>query len=84
MSWQQRFEKVHDALELRVGGENGPLISWQDWGVGGQFTWSWQDPVNETRDIGFRVGDGDQISLWACIWKSNPGSGKGEIGVRLE
>lgn len=75
MAWEQQFDKVHDALELRVGGENGPLISWRDRGFGGQFTWSWQDPVGERRDIGFWVGDGDQISLWARIWKTNPGSG---------
>src|SRR5947207_15243236 len=65
--WQQRFDKVHDALELRVGHENGPLISWRDRGNGGRFTWAWSDPVGEVRDISPWVGSGDRIFLWARV-----------------
>jgi len=65
--WQQRFDKVHDALELRVGHASGPLISWRDRGNGRQYTWVWSDPVGEIRDITPWVGSGDKIFLWARI-----------------
>lgn len=75
MGWQQSFDKVHDVLELRVGNANGPLIQWGDRGFGGQYTWSWQDPIGENRDISAWVGDGDHIKLWARVWTTNPGTG---------
>jgi hypothetical protein len=67
--WALRFERVHDLLLVRVGDEQGPLISWGDRGLGGTYTWSWQDPVGDTRDIsGFPgVGDGAELRLWAKI-----------------
>ena len=67
MGWQQRFDKVHDLLIIRVGGDSGPKISWPDRGFGGQYTWCYADPIGETRDISPWVGDADHISLWARI-----------------
>jgi hypothetical protein len=64
-----------DKLQVRLGNSNGQLISWPDRGLGGQYTWSWKDPVPEVRDISEFVGDGDQISLWARIDTDGQGSG---------
>jgi hypothetical protein len=73
--WELRFEKVHDKLQVRLGNSNGQLISWPDRGIGGQYTWSWKDPVPEVRDISKFVGNGDQVSLWARIDTDGQGSG---------
>ena len=70
MGWQQSFDKVHDLLILRVGGEGGPVITWPDRGFGGQYTWCWADPTGETRDISAWVGEADRISLWAQIFEN--------------
>jgi hypothetical protein len=45
MGWQQTVDKCHDRLVVRVGGPNGPMISWPDRGLGGTYTWAWNDPV---------------------------------------
>jgi hypothetical protein len=67
--WALRFDRVNDLLLVRVGGEQGALISWGDRGLGGQYTWSWQDPVGEVREIGGLAGVGDQpeLVLWAKV-----------------
>jgi hypothetical protein len=65
--WQQRFYRVHDVLELRVGSSTGPLISWPDRGNGGRYTWSSRDPEGEVRDLTPWVGAGNPIRLWARI-----------------
>ena len=67
MGWQQKVDKCHDRLVVRVGGPNGPMIRWGDRGLGGAYTWAWNDPVGEVRDISPWVGDGDQIKLYALI-----------------
>lgn len=77
MGWQQKFDKVHDYLALRLGGSDGPMITWPDRGQGGKWTWCWQDPIGETRDISQWVGDGDQIKLYAVIYK-DPNGGSGD------
>ena len=66
--WELKFEKVHDFVDVHVGGSGGQLIAWPDRGDGGRHTWSSKDPVNEVRSIQPFVGDGDQIKLYAvCI-----------------
>ncbi len=67
MSWRQRFDRCCDKLMLRVGGPGGPLIHWPDRGMGGQCTWSWQDPAGEVRDISPWVGDSPVIRLYALV-----------------
>ncbi len=77
-TWEQRFENVHDALELRVvdsRGERGTLIRWEDRGFRGKYTWSYRDPVPEVRDITQFVGDGNSIRLWARIIRLPNGRG---------
>ena len=49
-NWSQKFIRVNGTLELRVGGSDGPLISWKDRGAGGRYTWN-RDDKPETRDI---------------------------------
>jgi hypothetical protein len=71
--WQQRFYRVHDVLELRVGGSTGTLISWPDRGNGGRVTWTSSDPEGDVRDITRWVEDNNPIRLWARI-----SSGSGE------
>ena len=63
-SWSQSFLRVNGTLELRVGGSDGPLISWKDRGAGGRYTWRPEDAA-ETRDISAWVGRGPRIRLWA-------------------
>src|SRR2546422_1332238 len=65
--WAQRFERVNDYLELRVGSAQGTLISWGDKGERGRYTWMGGDGA-ETRDIAQWVGTGTQIKLWARVW----------------
>jgi hypothetical protein len=67
--WALRFDRVNDLLLVRVGGEQGALISWGDRGLGGQYTWSWQDPMGETREIRGLAGVADQaeLLLWAKV-----------------
>jgi hypothetical protein len=54
---------------LRVGGPGGPLIHWPDRGQGGQYTWSSQDPIGETRDISPWVGNAPRIRLYALVFQ---------------
>jgi hypothetical protein len=70
--WQQKFDKVHDHVDIYVPG-TGALIQWLDRGngePGKKHTWSWNDPVGETRGIGHWVGEGDQIRLIALVFKT--------------
>jgi hypothetical protein len=68
--WEQHFEKVTDALELRVGSIRGPLISWPNSGAKGRFTWHKRDGVG-THSIRRWVGDSEQIKLWARVWSES-------------
>lgn len=79
--WQQRFERVNDALELRVNASNGPLISWPDRGFGGKYTWSYRDPAPEVRDIGQWFGGGASVTLWARIVQLPNGSGSRQCNM---
>ena len=63
-SWSQAFLQVNGTLELRVGGSDGPLISWKDRGAGGRYTWN-RDDKPEMRHISAWVGRGSRIRLWA-------------------
>ena len=71
--WEQRFEKVHDAVELR--NQRGDLIKWDDRGMGGRYTWSHLDPVLEVRDITQWVGSGNPIHLYARVLQLPRGTG---------
>lgn len=74
-AWQLSFDKVHDVVEVHLGGPEGQLIRWDDRGFGGQYTWSWKDPLAEVRSIAPWVGDGDRIKLWAKVWTMEGGTG---------
>lgn len=72
--WALRFEKVNAVLEVRVGSEKGPLISWPNHGLDGKYTWSWKDEPGESQPIGQWVGNSSQIKLWARV-SSHPDAG---------
>ncbi len=74
-AWQLSFDKVHDVVEVRVGGPSGRLIKWNDRGLGGRYTWCWKDPLGELRSIAPWVGDGDRIKLWAKVLIMEGGTG---------
>lgn len=77
MGWQQRFDRCHDRLMLRVGGPGGPLICWPDRGEGGQFTWSAQDPEGEARDLSPWVGSSPRLRLYAVVIQTGETGGYG-------
>lgn len=83
MGWTLRVEKCHDYLTLEVavylGGNTSNYVSklvkitWPQRGgrgggnPSGEFTWSWNDPPNEERDLTPWVGDAKQIWMRARI-----------------
>jgi hypothetical protein len=73
--WAQRFHKVHDALELRIGGPQGPLVQSDGVGVPGKYTMTWRDRVPHDIDLAPWVGDRLGASLWARIHELPGGSG---------
>ena len=68
--WSQKFDKVHDLLELRVGGPLGTLISWPDRGRKGRYTWAIEDG-KEIRDLTPWVRKEYKIKLWARILRDS-------------
>lgn len=83
MGWTIRVEKCHDYLIVRVAAYTGVLspsyirklvqVKWPDRGgrgggtPGGEFTWSWNDPTREERDLTPWVGDAPRIYMVAQI-----------------
>ncbi|MFZ5895037.1 MAG: hypothetical protein ACOY0T_28515 [Myxococcota bacterium] len=81
--WELKFDRVHDYVDIHVGGSAGPLITWPDRGLGGKHTWSHRDPVGEIRGISAFVGEGDQIKLYAvCIDANETGDHQVDMDTR--
>ena len=70
--WEQRFERVNDALEMRVGGMKGSLITFEGKGEGKRYTWTQKDGAG-TQDLTPWVGTSTQIKLWARVWMRGKG-----------